>query len=243
MIKGMYRSASGMLPRIQKQEAIANNIANAGTTGFKRDIAFTREMARAEEKLAPKKSDWQMALTNNVHIDYTPGVFDKTDNQYDLAIEGDGFFTLQDDNGTNVFTRSGSFVVDNEGYLALPGGFRLLGDSGPLQVGNGQLAVGLTGEIEVDGLAIGRIVPQSIADLNNLVRLGGSLFAVPEDEELLPPISATVRQGYLETSNVNVVAEMVDMITAYRTYEANARALQTQDSSLDHLLNKVAGNR
>lgn len=241
MIKGMYRSASGMLPRIQKQEAIANNIANAGTTGFKRDIAFSREMVKAESKLAPRRSDWEGTLSNFIHIDYTAGVFDKTDNPLDLAIDGDGFFTLLDESGATVFTRSGSFVVDNEGYLAMPGGLRLQGDGGPLQVGDGQLSVAQTGEVEVDGLSIGTIVPQSIADLDKLQRLGGSLFAIPEGEELLPPISASIRQGYLETSNVNVVGEMVDMIVAYRTFEANARALQTQDSSLDHLFNKVAG--
>lgn len=243
MIKGMYRSASGMLPRIEKQEAIANNVANAGATGFKRNIVFARELARAETKMAPRKSDWEQTVANYITIDFSPGVFDKTDNPLDLAIEGDGFFMLQADDGTTVLTRSGSFVVDSSGFLAYPGGFRVLGDGGPIQVGNGPLAVAQTGEVEVDGVPIGRIVPQAPADLESLQRLGGSLFAVPEGVELLPPLSATVRQGYLETSNVDVVNEMVDMIVAYRTYEANARALQIQDSTLDHLLGKVAGKR
>ena len=243
MIKGMYRSASGMLPRIEKQEAIANNVANAGATGFKRNIVFARELARAETKMAPRKSDWEQTVANYVTIDFSPGVFDKTDNPLDLAIEGDGFFTLQADDGTTVLTRSGSFVVDSSGFLAYPGGFRVLGDGGPIQVGNGSLGVAQTGEVEVDGVTVGRIVPQAPADLDSLQRLGGSLFAVPEGVELLPPLAATVRQGYLETSNVDVVNEMVDMIVAYRTYEANARALQIQDSTLDHLLGKVAGKR
>lgn len=243
MIKGMYRSASGMLPRIEKQEAIANNVANAGATGFKRNIVFARELAQAETKMAPRKSDWEQTVANYITIDFSPGVFDKTDNPLDLAIEGDGFFMLQADDGTTVLTRSGSFVVDSSGFLAYPGGFRVLGDGGPIQVGNGPLAVAQTGEVEVDGVPIGRIVPQAPADLDSLQRLGGSLFAVPEGVELLPPLAATVRQGYLETSNVDVVNEMVDMIVAYRTYEANARALQVQDSTLDHLLGKVAGKK
>ncbi len=243
MIKGMYRSASGMLPRIEKQEAIAHNVANAGTTGFKKNIVFARELTEAETRLTPKKSDWEQTVRNYIRVDYAPGVFDKTDNPLDLAIEGDGFFTLQAEDGSTVLTRSGSFIVDSAGFLAFPGGFRLLGDGGPIQTGGGALAVAQTGEAEVDGVPAGRIAPQSVNDVDVLQRLGGSLFAVPEGTELVPSLSATVRQGYLETSNVDVVGEMVDMIVAYRTYEANARSLQIQDSTLDHLLSKVAGKK
>lgn len=243
MIKGMYRSASGMLPRIEKQEAIANNIANANTTGFRKNVVFARELSSAESRLMPKKDDWQQTVANYITVDYAPGVFDKTDSPLDLAIEGDGFFTLMADDGSTVLTRSGSFVVDADGYLAMSGGLRVHGDGGPIQVGDGIPSVAQTGEVEVNGVPVGRISPQSPADLESMQRLGGSLFGVSEDVELLPALSATVRQGYLETSNVDVVGEMVDMIVAYRTYEANARALQTQDSSLDHLLGKVAGGR
>ena len=243
MIKGMYRSASGMLPRIEKQEAIANNIANANTTGFRKNVVFARELAGAESRLTPKKVDWEQTVANYVTVDYAPGVFDKTDSPLDLAIEGDGFFTLQADDGSTVLTRSGAFVVDAGGYLAMPGGLRVQGSGGPIQIGDGIPTVAQTGEVEVDGVPVGSVAIQSPADLASLERLGGSLFAVPEDVELLPAISATVRQGYLETSNVDVVGEMVDMIVAYRTYEANARALQTQDNSLDHLFGKVAGRR
>jgi len=243
MIKGIYRSAAGMLPRVKKQEAIANNIANAGTTGFKKDIAFNRELSRADARLKPQKVDWQQTLENKVHVDFAPGAFDKTDNPLDLAIDGDGFFTLQADDGSTVLTRSGSFVVDSEGFLAFPGGFRLVGAGGPLRVGSGNIMVGGTGDVEVDGVSAGTIRPQSVADFDDLQRIGGSLFAVPEGVELIPPISASIRQGYLETSNVEVVHEMVDMIVAYRSYETNAKALQMQDESLSHLFAKVAGNR
>ena len=230
MIKGMYRSASGMLPRIEKQEAIANNIANAGTTGFRKNVVFAKTLAQAETRLAARKVDWQHTVTNYVTVDYSPGVFDKTDNPLNLAIEGDGFFRLQAEDGSTVLTRSGSFVVDAAGYLAYPGGLRLMGDGGPIQVGEGAPAVGQTGEVEVDGIPVGRIALQSPADYESLQRLGGSLFAVPDNVELLPPLSATVRQGYLETSNVDVVNEMVDMISASRSYEANVAIINGSKS-------------
>lgn len=241
MIKGMYRSASGMLPRIEKQEAIANNVANAGTTGFKKNVVFSKELARAENRIEPKKSDWEQGVKNYIRVDYSSGVFDKTDNPYDCAIEGDGFFTLQAEDGATVLTRSGAFGVDSDGYLSFPGGFRVLGDGGPIQVGNGVPSISQSGEVEVNGANVGQISPQTVVDTDVLERLGGSLFAVPEGEPLVPALSATVRQGYLETSNVDVVNEMVDMIVAYRTYEANARALSTQDSTLDALMQRVAG--
>jgi len=243
MIKGIYRSASGMLPHVDKQDAIAHNIANAGSIGFKKNRVFAKELSEAETRVRARKSDWEKTVASYLKVDYSPGVFDKTSNPLDLAIEGDGFFTLQTEDGSTVLTRSGSFIVDNEGFLAMPGGYRLMGDSGAIQVGTGKLSVAQTGEVQVDGLSAGRITPKTVADVDRLVRLGGALFGVPQGETLIPPLAFTVQQGYVETANVDVVQEMVDMIVAYRTYEANARALQTQDSSLDHLMNKVAGTR
>ncbi len=242
MIKGMYRSVSGMLPSMKKQEAIANNLANASTSGYKKDVLFSRELSQAELKTKPQTNDWQTSLDSRVRVDHSLGTFDKTGSPLDLAIDGDGFFALQAPDGSNALTRSGSFVVDSEGFLAYPGGYRLLGEGGALQVGSGELKVAASGEVEVDGLAIGTIVPRSVADVGTLQRLGGSLFGVPQGQEVISSINATIQQGYKETSNVDVVAEMVDMIVSYREYEANAKALQTQEATLDHLFRRVAGS-
>lgn len=239
MIKGLYTSASGMLPAVKRQEMIANNLANVKTAGFKKDAQFTRELSRAQEKARPKEGDWQQALEAHTFVDYQPGVFDKTGNPLNLAIDGDGFFVLQGEDGSTALTRSGAFVVDADGYLAQPGGFRLLTGGGTVQVGNGQLSVSATGQIEVDGLAAGTLTPQSVEDITKLERIGNAMFAVPQGEELIPSINATVRQGFLESSNVDVVHQMVDMIVSYRNYEANAQSLSTQDKSLEHLFSKV----
>ncbi|MDZ4722891.1 MAG: flagellar hook-basal body protein [candidate division Zixibacteria bacterium] len=240
MIKGMYRSASGMIPRVNKQQIIANNIANVGTAGFKKDTMFTRELSKAEQKVIPKKTDWEQPMVDKVHVDYSPGIFDKTDNPLDLAIEGDGFFKLEASDGSVALTRSGTFQVDSAGFLAYPGGFRLSSESGPIQVGDGKVVISQTGEIEVDGSSVSRIVPVSVTDHDKLERLGGALFGVPKGVEVTPVTNTVIQQGYLETANVDVVREMVDMIITYRTYEANAKALQQQDASLDHLFQKVA---
>jgi flagellar basal-body rod protein FlgF len=241
MIKGIYTSASGMIPRLKKQEVIANNISNASTSGFKKDSVFVRELSRAEGKRLSKKSDWQKPIVDQEYIDFRPGVFDFTDNPLDLAIEGDGFFTLQAEDGSTLLTRSGTFMVNSEGYLTYPGGYLLTSEGGPIQVGDGKVTVGKNGEVEVDGQSVGRITPMTVGNVEELQKVGRSLFAVPEGVELLPSEQPTIRQGYLETSNVDIVGEMVDMIISYRAYEANAKAIQSQDNSLEHLFNRVGG--
>ncbi|MBN1212273.1 MAG: flagellar hook-basal body protein [candidate division Zixibacteria bacterium] len=241
MIKGIYTSASGMIPRLKKQEVIANNISNSSTSGFKKDNVFVRELSRAEQKVAPKKSDWQTPIADEEYVDYRPGVFDRTDNPLDLAIEGDGFFTLQAEDGSTLLTRSGTFMVNSDGYISYPGGYLLTSEGGPIQVGNGKVSVGRTGEVEVDGLTVGRITPMTVDNLEDLKKVGRSLFAVPEGVELVPTVQPTIQQGYLETSNVDIISEMVDMIISYRAYEANAKAVQSQDNSLEHLFNRVGG--
>ena len=122
MIKGIYSSGSGMVPAVRKQEMHANNIANAKTTGFKKDIQFTRELSKAEAKKQIKKDDWQLPLVDQDYVDFTSGTFDQTGNPHDLAIEGDGFFVLLDDEGNQYLTRAGMFEVSKEGLLQFPGG-------------------------------------------------------------------------------------------------------------------------
>jgi len=241
MIKGLYTSASGMVPQIKKQEITANNVANAGTPGFKKDLLFTKELSKAELKHKHVKSDWQKPMIDQVYTDYAPGAFDKTGNPLNLAIDGDGFFRLQLPDGSTGLTRSGAFEVDAQGFLATADGSLVLGDGGPITIGSGQLSVAESGEVEVDGISAGKITPVTVDDVLALEKIGNSTFLVPDDVPTNQVEFASIRQGYLEESNVDIVREMVDMMIAYRTYEANAKAVQTQDKSLDNLFSRVAG--
>ncbi|MBD3403643.1 flagellar hook-basal body complex protein [candidate division GN15 bacterium] len=242
MLKGIHTSASGMIPRARKQELIANNIANVASPGYKKDMMFTKELSRAEQKRTPTKSSWEKPMVDQVYTDYSSGTFNHTGNPLNIAIDGDGFFQLQDDQGNIYLTRSGNFTVDNQGFMAFPGGYRLIGEGGPVQVGEGKVTIDPSGEVSVDGFSTDRIVPVDVPDQSALEKLGGALFGVPPGQELIPPLRAELQQGYLEAANVDVVGEMVDMIITYREYEANARSLQSQDQSLDHLFRRVAGN-
>ena len=242
MIKGIYKSASGMLPRIKKQEVLANNISNASTPGYKKDRLFTKELTRAEKKQMPRQSDWVNPMANDLFIDFSQANFEKTGNDLDVAIDGPGFFTLQLDNGQQVLTRSGSFTVDENGYLSFPGGALVMGEGGPIQIGDGNVSIGQTGQVESNGSSVGRIVPVTVQDMQQLEKVGSSLFVVPQGVQLTPATGSSIQQGYVEAANVDIVKEMIEMIISFREFEANAKAVQAQDQSLDHLFRRVGGN-
>lgn len=242
MIKGLYTSASGMLPQVKKQEITANNVANAGATGFKKERLFTKELNRAEIKQIKTKSDWERPMATSTFVDYSPGVFDHTGNPLDIAIDGDGFFTLKLEDGTIALTRAGSFEVNADGVMSFPGGATLEGEGGALQIGNGRVTIAATGEVQVNDFSVGRIIPVTVDDLSKLTKVGSSLFIVPQNVPLIPVPISTIQQGYLETSNVDIVSEMVEMIISYRTYEANANSVRTQDESLEKLFSRVGPN-
>lgn len=242
MLKGIHTSASGMIPQARKQEVIANNVANATTPGYKADRLFTKELTDAVAKQRPTKSPWEQPMLDRTYIDFAPGSFDQTGNQLDLAIDGDGFFQLQDAEGNLFLTRSGHFTVDSEGYIAHPEGLRLIGQGGPVAAGNGQISIDPDGTVQVEGRTVDQIIPVQVDDLAQLQKIGSSLFQMDQGQELAASTTSQIRQGYLETANVNIVEEMVEMIVTYREYEANAKSMTTQDKTLDHLFRRVAGD-
>lgn len=240
MIKGLYISASGMVPRLKKQELTANNIANASATGYKKDMLFTHELSKAEKKLKPQKSDWQRPMVDEVYTNFAPGVFDRTGNSLDIAIEGDGFFTIEMLDGSTALTRAGAFMVNKDGFIVFPGGALLMGEGGPIEVAGNKVVISKDGVVEVDGASTGKITPVTVDDVTQLDKIGGLLFLVPENVELKQVEKYTIHQGYLETSNVDIVREMIEMIISFRNYEADAKSVQIQDQSLEHLFNRVA---
>ena len=121
-----------MLPQVKKQEITANNVANAGATGFKKDRLFTKELTEAEKNGIDIRADWIKPMVSNVFVDHSPGVFDRTGNPLNLAIDGDGFFTLQLPGGVKALTRAGAFEVNSDGVIAFPGGCRPLDAKTPL---------------------------------------------------------------------------------------------------------------
>ena len=239
MIKGLYRSASAMLPRIKEQEVIANNLSNASAPGFKKDMVFTKELSKAQQRALPRQSDWQTPMIDQVYTTFEQGGLDQTGNPLDLALEGEGFFIFEAEDGKNLLSRAGNLNVSPDGYLVNSAGNRLLGDGGPINVGGGQVAVSETGQVQVDNTAVAGIRIVDVPDPSSLVKVGMTEFMIPEGVEPQAAVKFAIRQGYLESSNVDAIKEMVDMIVSFRNYEADAKSVQAQDDSLEKLINNV----
>lgn len=239
MIKGIYNSASAMIPRIRQQEVIANNIANVTTPGFKKDLVFVSELSKAEQKGIATKSDWESPMIDQVYTDQSQGAFDKTGNALDMAIDGAGFFVIQNEDGSEALTRNGSFTTDDTGFLVNSNGEVAMGTGGPVQLPPGEVSIGSDGTLSVDGVQLTSLRIASVEDPSKLDKVGGKFF-VPDGVDIGNAVNFTVRQGYLETSNVDVITQMVEMITSYRNYESDSKALQAQDESLEKLISEVA---
>lgn len=240
MLKGIYKAASGMIPRIKQQEITANNIANASTPGFKKDSVFLKELDSATRATIPRKSDWETPMIDQVYTDFSQGSFEATSSALDMAIEGNGFFVLQSPEGDNrVFSRNGNFAADSEGFLTNSDGYRVLGDGGPITVGGGAVAISESGDVSVNGESAGRLQVVDFSDKTALAKVGDASFSAPDGVEPEAASRYSIRQGFLERSNIDVIKEMVGMIVTLRTFEAGSKAIQMQDDSLNALFSQV----
>src|SRR5690606_12854265 len=152
--------------------------------------------------------------------DMTAGTLRATGNPLDMALEGDGFFTVETPAGAR-YTRDGRFTLDGEGWLVTLEGHRVLGEAGPIQTQGTDVHVTERGVLWVDGAPVAVLAVVDFPDPQGLTREGGSLWAASEWSGEPVPAAARVHGGYLEEANVNVVMTMVELIAAHRAYEAN----------------------
>lgn len=240
MIKGMYKAASAMIPRIRQQETIANNLANASAAGYKKDMIFTHELSQAQARHIERKNDWETPMIDQVYTNYDQGSLNQTDNPLDLAIDGNGFFVIQDPETEELYlTRGGNFIVNPSGYLSTPDGMRVMSDAGPITLAGSDVTVSETGQISIDETPVANLRVTEPDDISRLTKVGQNAFNVPDGVDLRAAVNFAVRQGYLESSNIDAVREMVDMIVSFRGYESDAQALKMQDGTLDKLINNV----
>lgn len=239
MIKGIYTSASGMLPRILKQETFANNMANVNTPGYKKDGVFLQVLSEAAQNEIITDHPWEVPMVDDIYVDFSQGDLEKTGNDMNMAIDGDGFFAIQTSSGL-MYTRSGDFSLSPQGQLIDRNGNPVMTDSGPLTILADSFMVGDDGTVTVDGFAVGRIKVVDFEKPYALKKVGNSYLA-PKDDTVAekPANNYQVRQGYLEKSNVNVIEVMVDMLSSFRAFEAGQKAIQSQDETLDKAINDL----
>ena len=242
MIRGIYTAASGMLAETTRADTIANNLANGNTAGYKKDVAISKDFASVLIRRINDGPETPVigsvgvgTLIDEIATIHTTGTMHTTGNALDFAVDGKGFFAVQTLAGTR-YTKNGSFTRNARGELVTSDGQRVLGQNGPIQLPDGKVNVDGTGTITVDGVNAGQLRVVEFANERELVKEGASLFRAPNNGR---QATGRVEQGYLEQSNVNVVSEMVNLISGYRAYELNAKTVQTHDQLLDKAVNEV----
>ena len=227
MIEGLYTAASGMAAHQVKLEVLANNLANADTVGFKADLVTIVLSDTAANNLSGAAPGAGGVIPVARGLDPSPGILKSTGNPLDLAIVGAGLFGVETPQGVR-YTRAGSFTRDANGFLVTPQGYRVLGSGGPVRLPEEGLRVDARGQL-ADGGTLRIVAGPNTA---GLVKVGANLFAVAEGASHPPDLpEATVVQGHLETSNVNVVRTMVEMLVTLRTYEAYQKTIQALDQT------------
>ncbi|HMS55190.1 MAG TPA: flagellar basal-body rod protein FlgG [Fimbriimonadaceae bacterium] len=260
MLRAMMSAGTGMVAQQINLDTIANNLANVNTTGFKGQRAeFTDLMYqtyRASGSAGAGGQSQPVAMQvglgsqfASTATNFTNGGMQQTNNVLDLAVSGEGFFEVELADGTKAYTRDGSFKKDSEGNLVTSQGFKV---TGPIQIDSRATAVTVMPDGTVnavipgsnDAVTQGNIRLYMFPNASGLTRLGGNLYvpggASGDAAEVTPGTegSGSIQSGALESSNVQVVEEMVRMITAQRAYEINSKAIQTADDMLQ-LLNQL----
>ncbi|MEO8250623.1 MAG: flagellar basal-body rod protein FlgG [Burkholderiales bacterium] len=257
MINSLWISKTGMEAQQTQLDVIAHNLANVSTTGFKRATAVFEDLMYQNLRQVGANSSEQSQLPTGLQLglgvrtvatsrSFTQGSMQQTTNQLDVAIKGNGFFQVTMPDGTNGYTRAGSFQVDAQGRLVTTSGLPVAnGITVPPNATN--VSIGADGT--VSATVSGSTAPQPIGTLAlaNFVNPAG---LEPRGDNLYAETAAsgqpnggtagtnglgTVMQGFLETSNVNVVQELVSMIQTQRAYEMNSKAIQTSDQMLQKL--------
>lgn len=238
MFRGIYASGTAMLTQEKRMDVISNNVANMNTVGFKEDEMISRSF---RDELISKLDETNMVnqiqevgpYNHGIHVDqvitaFKEGPLMETGNYTDTAIEGDGFFVVNTDAGER-YTRNGVFKVTNEGILVNQDNFPVQGENGEINVGAGEFTVLRNGEVYNAAGELADTIRLVAFDNNTLLRKEGNNLYYNTNANMQES-NATIRQYYMEGSNVDGVTTMVEMIKAYRNYETNQRVIQSMDS-------------
>ncbi len=238
MTRGVYTAAAGMLANQAAQDAIAQNLANANTTGYKEDIPrFESFLSQSVSSLSPADRASLGTLGSGAGLkdettDFAEGGLQQSGNPLDVALTGDAALVIQTPQGPRL-SRDGSLSLDAQGTLIQSATGQPVLDSGdrPLAIPakTKVIAISPQGDLTADGVKIGRIQLADLSPAVNPVKAGDNLYNVSSVQPASP--TATIRQGYLESSNVSIVKEMVSMISIMRAYETNQKMLQAEDDT------------
>jgi len=257
MIRSLWISKTGMEGQQTKLDAIANNLANVATNGYKRSGVVFEDLMYQNLRQSGAATSEQSQLPTGLQIglgvraaatsrNFSQGTLAQTSGQFDVAIEGSGFFQVQLPDGTTGYTRDGAFQLNGNGQLVTSAGYTVQpGITIPAAARSVTVAKDGTVAITLQGQAqpqtVGQLQIATFVNPGGLDPLGGNLFAETASSGT-PNAGApganghgSLRQGFVEGSNVNVVEELVSMIATQRAYEMNSKSIQTSDQMLQKL--------
>lgn len=264
MVRGLYTAASGMIAQMERVATISNNLANVNTTSYKKEELILKEfpqmlIRRMNDKviildkgsidLAPIVGKLGTGVeVNEKFINYKSGTLFKTENKLDFAIITDGFFAADTKYGI-LYTRNGELNLDNEGFIVTKRGEKIIGEKGYINVKNKDFYIDKHGNVFAKDfnapnyILIDKIKFFNFPDKKYLEKVGNSFYRETKYSgkayQLDNSKDIRLEIGFIETANVNPITEMVKLIEAQRAYEANAKALQSEDALASKAVNQV----
>jgi flagellar basal-body rod protein FlgG len=261
MMRALYSSATGMMAQELQIDTISNNLANVNTTGYKKVRVNFQDLIYQTMRNAGTPTSAGTQIPNPIQVGlgtkaastqrlFSPGEYQQTDSPLDMLIEGDGFFQITMPDGTITYTRDGSFKMDSQGKVVTSDGYSL---SPEITIPANATSINISNDGTVSVISAGTTDPQNIGQLTlarfinpgGLESMGKNLFkntaASGEAITNTPGLEGfgTIAQGFLEMSNVQVVSELVNMITAQRAYEVNSKTIRVVDQMLQTANNIV----
>jgi flagellar basal-body rod protein FlgF len=241
MVNGLYTASRAMSNILSKQDINAQNLANTNTNGFKlARLVNTAEVTVGRNEDGQLKQKEYQSLSE-VRTSFVQGPMVSTGNKFDLALSSSGFFTVEGNDGTR-YTRNGGFSLNSLGDLVTLSGKRVLdSDGAPINIKGDTVQFMEDGGIFVDGKKTGNLGIVDFADTKQLEYGQDGLFGNrdPEGNAQRPPAAVNVREGFLEGSNVDPISTMVTMMSEFRNYEADQKALKAIDDTLAKAVNEV----
>jgi flagellar basal body rod protein FlgG len=234
MYKGIYIALSGSVQKQGQLDTLTHNVANASTVGFKKDrTSFQEFLVSGISGTADSDDGKSMTDLSEVKTDFSPGTHFTTGNPLDVAISGNGFLCLEG----GRYTRKGDLQIGRDGYLVTQDGRKVLGAGGPIQLPPGKVEIAPSGEVRVNGTAVDTLKIVDFRDPSSLRELDSGQYVSTET-----PVESTasVSSGHLESSNVDAVKEMGQMITTLRVFEIYQKAIKAFDDAAARVTNEMA---
>ena len=243
MLDRIYMQMQAMQVLSRSQDVTADNLANINTPGFKGNKLFYRMMTENLNGTEIKRA----VPMSQINLDQ--GILEPTGNEFDVALNGDGFFKVKDGDQEYI-TRDGRFSLNSDGFLVNNNGAQVMGDSGPIQLselfqsntdtgGPNRLEILKDGTILINGNPQDKLQILNVDDPTLLQRQGSTYFTVKDEIELTDDGIGMVMQGYFEKGNVEPLAEMVDMMRNMQMFESQQRALKTTDDMLSQVTSRL----